>query len=131
MTDVTAIDVRLTTLEKTVPEGLRRIEDLILREIHDLKTEQIRDIKNAIERVESDTKNGLSRIEDGLKEEITRIADDQRRLWEHVGKLELKASERTGGSKTLDRLWSVMSVLIGGAVAIGGSWLSASHVPHP
>ncbi len=111
-----SLDGRVTALEKTVPDGLRRIEDLIQKEIHDLKTEQIRDIKNSVDRIETDTRAGLSRVENGLKKDIDRVSDDQRRLWEHVGKLELNDGQRTGGSKAIDRLWNFVSVAVGALI---------------
>jgi hypothetical protein len=129
--DIAALDSRVTALERTVPDGLKRIEDLIRQEIHDLKREQIGDIKIAITRVETDTKSTLDRIERTLEKEIERIADDQRRLWEAVAVLQASNSQRTGGSKTLDRVWNIVGIMFGAAAAIGGSYLSAGRSPHP
>ena len=127
---IAAIDGRVTALEKTVPDGLRRIEDLIRNEIHDLKVEQLSDIKKAIERIENDTKTAIDRVDADAKAAITRIADDQRRVWDHIGKLELREGRRTGGTRAFERMWNFVAAIMGGAIAIAGSWLS-SRPPHP
>ena len=117
---LSALDNRLTKLENDIPSALQRIEDLIRREIQDLKVEQIRDIKSDITRVERD-----------LKEEAKRLADDQRRLWEATRALEGRENQRTGGGKALGSIGHVLSAGIGGLIALVGNWLSSGHTPHP
>jgi hypothetical protein len=108
MTDpVAALDNRVTRLENQIMEGFKEIKSLLTREIDDLKKEQLRDLRGALDR----------------------LADDQRRLWEAVGKLQNRASERTGGSKAIDRLWSIVAMIIGGALTFAGSWLSMGGKP--
>jgi len=108
MTDIPALETRVTRIEDQIAAGFSRIESLLRSEINDLKTEQITD----------------------LREANKRLADDQRRLWEHVGQIELRDGQRTGSSRAFERMWNFGAALIGGGIAIAGSWLS-SRVPPP
>jgi hypothetical protein len=126
---IATLDGRVTALEKVIPEGLRRIEDLIRGEIHDLKTENLSDIKKSIDRIEADGKAAIERVDKDAKTAVERLADDQRRVWEHIGKLELRDGQRTGNSRAFERVWMFASALIGGCIATAGQWLSSR--PHP
>lgn len=128
--EIVALDGRVTILETTIPAALLRIENLIRQEIHDLKTEQLGDIKVSIDRVERDTKITLDRIERDIKKEVDRIADDQRRLWEHVGKLELRESQRYGGDRKLGAVWNFVWAVISSLVTFLAAWLSFGRPPH-
>jgi len=103
---IVALDNRVTRLEAQISTGFERLENLLRTEITDLKSEQIKD----------------------LREGNSRLADDQRRLWEHIGRLELGNGEqsgvRKGTSKAMDRAWNAFSLMIGGVLALVGSWLS-------
>ena len=105
MSELAAVESRVAHLEGSIggiQQALARIEGLIRTEVNDLKNEQIAQAFKAIER----------------------IADDQRRLWDNVGKLELRDGQRTGGSKAMDRVWSAVAMMIGAAITFAGSWLS-------
>jgi predicted nucleic acid-binding Zn-ribbon protein len=117
---VSALEGRVTHLETALTQSLARIEGLIRQEIQDLKTEQLSDIKKTIERVERD-----------LKTEFSRLATDQGRLWDRITDLEKRDNLRTGSSRAIDRMWNFFSALLGGAIAISGSWLSSGKPPHP
>jgi hypothetical protein len=102
MSEVVALENRVTRLETQISAGFERIEKMLRAEINDLKTEQIND----------------------LREANKRLADDQRRAWEAIESLRRREEQRTGGSKAFDRIWNIVSALIGGALALCGSWLS-------
>lgn len=119
---VHALAERITSLEGDFRESLRQLQDLILREIKDLKNEQLADMKAAMARIERD-----------LKDEHTRLADDQRRLWERLNDLERRENQRIGAAKSRGSAWHIFSAMIGGLITVTGTaivnWLSRGAPP--
>ena len=111
MSEVAALDARVTRMEAQIDAGFKRIEDLLRQEINDLKKEQIED----------------------LKKENTRLADDQRRLWDHVSSLELRENARIGEHKGTHRVisavWALLVAAGGGAVGWLATWLTSGNTP--
>jgi len=102
MTEILALDQRVTRMENQIASGFDRIERLLRSEIDDLKKEQIND----------------------LREALRRLADDQRRAWEAIEMLRRREDQKIGSSRTLENLWRAMSAVIGGILALGGNWLA-------
>lgn len=75
--------------------SVARLEDLIVREIQELKAEQIADLKRQNER----------------------LADDQRRAWEAIRMLENKGNQYYGGVKVIHAVIATVSGLVGAALA--------------
>lgn len=107
MSDVVALENRVTRLETQISQGFDRLEGLLRNEISDLKNEQLSD----------------------LREQNRRLADDQRRIWEAVRSVETRENRRDGGSNVLSAIWHALSGVAGGAVALGASWFSSGHPP--
>jgi hypothetical protein len=113
---IPALEVRLGVVEDALSHGLKRIEDLIRREISDLKAEQLKDIKASIDRVEKD-----------LKGEHQRLADDQRRLWDAVRALELSSGKLHGGSIVLRSVAHSVTGIVAGAIGALLTWLLSNR----
>lgn len=110
MSEVAALEGRVTRLETQISDGFERIENLLRTEINDLKTEQITDLRDANKR----------------------LADDQRRLWERLGDLERRENQRVGGHKALWDLGHLLSVVFGGLVTWLATWVASGKTPpHP
>ena len=77
-------------------ESVARLDDLIRREIQELKSEQIADLKRQNER----------------------LADDQRRAWEAIRNLENSQNQAFGGVKAIHGVIGTVSGLIGAVMAI-------------
>ncbi len=110
MSDVAALDARVTRLEAAITAGFERLERLLRTEISDLKTEQITD----------------------LREANKRLADDQRRLWEALRDLERRESQRVGGRRVLSSIGHFLSAGVGALLTWIATWLSSGRPPsHP
>ena len=119
MTEIAALDARVTRLENQINSGFERIEQMLRQEIGDLKKEQISDLRELI----------LSLVGD-LREAHTRIADDQRRLWDRVVDLEKRETMRTGGHRMLSSIGHFLSAAVGGLMTWAVTWLSGSPPAH-
>ena len=112
MTEVAALEQRVTRMEDQITTGFNEIKGLLRQEINDLKTEQIND----------------------LRESYSRLADDPRRLWDRVTEKERREIKRTGESTGQHRLLSgfshFLSVGLGGAITWLATWLSGGPPPH-
>lgn len=109
MSEVDALESRVSRLESQITDGFQRIESLLRAEISDLKTEQIND----------------------LREANKRLGDDQRRLWERVNDVERRENIRMGGDRKLGSISHFLSAAIGALIGAFTSWLSAGRGPHP
>lgn len=81
---------------------------MLRRSITDLKTEQITD----------------------LREANKRLGEEVRRAWEAIERLRARDEQRAGGNRALERVWNVISGLVGAAAALVGWWLTAGRA-HP
>lgn len=78
-------------------DSVARLEDLIVREIQELKAEQIADLKRQNER----------------------LADDQRRAWEAIRSLELERSSDHGRGRVISGLVTgLISIISSSSVAV-------------
>jgi len=109
MTEVAALEGRVTRLETQISEGFNRIENMLQREISDLKTDQISDLKKANER----------------------IADDQRRAWDAIESLRRREDQRFGGERKLGSISHFLAGGFGAAITWVGTWLASGRAPHP
>jgi hypothetical protein len=109
MNDVTALEGRVTRLESAISDGFRRVEELLTREITDLKNEQINDLRKAQER----------------------LADDQREMWKALRLQESFTHQRQGSSKTIGGISNFLSAGLGGLIAAIAAYLSSGGKPHP
>lgn len=110
MSELAALEGRVTRIENQITAGFERVENLLRSEINDLKTEQIKD----------------------LREANARLGDDQRRLWDVVTGLLARENQRTGGERRLNSLWNIVSAVIGGSIGVIGTWLAkGGGTPHP
>lgn len=110
MTEVAALEDRVTRLEGQILEGFKRIEDMLRSEIKDLKDEQIKD----------------------LREGNKRLADDQRRAWEAIESLRRHEDQRYGAERTKGAIWYFFCAAIGSIVTAIIAWLSKGGTPpHP
>lgn len=111
MSEVAALDARVTRLEGQITDGFDRIEKLLRLEITELKTEQIKELRDA----------------------NTRIADDQRRLWERLGDFERRenrrAGDQSGQHRVLGAIGHFLSAAAGGVITWVATWLSAGPPP--
>jgi hypothetical protein len=102
---VAGLDDRVSHVNTRITEGFDHLNNLLQREITELKDEQISDLKKANER----------------------LADDQRRLWDLVLTNEAR---RAGSRETLFSAGHVLMVILGGLITVFASW--ALGVPiHP
>ncbi len=85
---------RVTRIEQHIDAGFKRLEDLVLREIADLKTDQIARLDKALDR----------------------LGDDQRRLWESCGKLADRMNRYGGGVSALHYAALALGPLVGAAI---------------
>lgn len=108
MTEVAALETRVTRMENQISAGFERIEGLLRNEIDDLKREQLSDLRDA----------------------NRRLGDDQRRLWEGLRTLEARENQRFGGDKKLGAISHLFSIILGGLIATVASWFSGGG-PHP
>ncbi len=112
MTEVAALDARVTRLEDQITTGFNEIKGLLRQEISDLKGEQINELRKANER----------------------LADDQRRLWDRVTEMERRevrrAGEGTGQHRVLGGIGHFLSAGLGGAITLLATWLSGGTPPH-
>jgi hypothetical protein len=120
MTEVAALDNRVTALEAALTQSLARIETLIRQEIQDLKSDQLTEIKRSLDRIERDATKTTDRL-----------ADDQRRLWEAVRTLERRENLRTGTGKAMGSIGHFFSAGLGGLISAVATWLSLGRSPHP
>lgn len=111
MSELAAIENRVTRLENVFADGLARIEALIRGEITDLKNEQIAD----------------------LREANRRLADDQRRLWEALRIVENRESQRTGSDRTSGKAFTTAMMFLSASLAGFISWAATmlGVKPHP
>ncbi len=111
MSEVAALDNRVTRLEQQITSGFNRLEGLLRQEITELKTEQINDLKKNNER----------------------LADDQRRLWERLGEMERRENRRVGDStgqyRVITAIGHFISAALGAAVTWLATWFSGG-TPH-
>lgn len=111
MTEVAALEARVTRLEDQISTGFDRIEMLLRQEISDLKKEQIDDLKKANER----------------------LADDQRRMWDRVVDMERRENRRVGDHSGERRAWSAvghfMSAAAGATITWLFTWMSGGKPP--
>ena len=111
MTEVTALDNRVTRLENQITIGFQEIKDLLRQEINDLKAEQINELRKANDR----------------------LADGQRRLWEKVFEMERRevrrAGEHGGSNKVLGAIGHFLSAAAGGVITWLATWLSSGSPP--
>lgn len=105
MSELDALEGRVTRLEDQIAAGFLRIEGLLRTEITDLKNEQIQELRKANERV----------------------TEEQRRMWEHVGALELRETRRSGGERKLASIGHLVSGGIGALLSAIITWLSTGH----
>lgn len=112
MTEVAALDARVTRLEDQITSGFERIENLLRQEISDLKTEQISE----------------------LRKDKDRIADDQRRLWDRLVEMERRenrrAGDHTGQHRVLGGIGHFLSAGLGGLITWLATWFSGNPPPH-
>jgi hypothetical protein len=112
MTEVAAVDARVTRLEEQINAGFADIKSLLRQEISDLKTDQIND----------------------LRKQNDRLADDQRRLWDRVVDVERRETQRTGDDQGKNRVLSAighfLSAAAGGFITWLATWLSNTPPPH-
>lgn len=112
MTEVAALDARVTRLEDQITTGFNRIESLLRQEINDLKTEQIND----------------------LRKQNERLADDQRRLWDRLGDMERRETSRTsdqrGQHRVIGGIGHFLSAICGGAITWLATLFSGGTPPH-
>lgn len=111
MSELAAIENRVTRLENVFSDGLARIEALIRGEITDLKNEQIAD----------------------LREANRRLADDQRRLWEALRIVENRESQRTGSDRTTGKAFTALMMLLTAGLTGFITWMTTllGVKPHP
>lgn len=111
MTEVAALDHRVTRLEGDIKAGFERLENLLRQEIADLKSEQITELRKANDR----------------------LADDQRRLWERLVDMERRENRRAGESggsgRVLSALGHFLSATVGGLIAWMATWLTGGAPP--
>ncbi len=111
MTEVAALDNRVTRLENQITVGFQEIKDLLRQEINDLKAEQINELRKANDR----------------------LADDQRRLWEKVFDMERRENRRAGEyggqHKVLGAIGHFLSAAAGGVITWLATWLSSGPPP--
>lgn len=108
MTEVAALETRVTRLENQISAGFERIEELLRSEISDLKTEQLTDLRKTNDR----------------------LADDQRRAWEAIRTLEQREAQRYGGDRKVGSWAHFVSGGIGGVITAAVTWFS-TRPPHP
>jgi hypothetical protein len=113
MTEVAALDARVTRMEIQISSGFDRIEELLRQEINDLKTDQISDLRKINER----------------------LADDQRRLWDRLVEMERRenrrAGDHSGQSRVLGGIGHFLSAAAGGVITWLATWLSGGPPHHP
>lgn len=113
MTELAALDQRVTRLEGQISSGFDRIESLLRQEITDLKTEQIKD----------------------LRENNSRLADDQRRLWDRITAMESRENQRVGEHggqhRVLGAVWAFVCAACGGIITLFGTWFMGGNSPPP
>lgn len=111
MSELAALENRVTRLENVFSDGLARIESLIRGEITDLKNEQIAD----------------------LREANRRLADDQRRLWEALRIVENRENQRTGSDRTTGKAFMSLMMLLSAGLASFITWVTTllGVKPHP
>jgi regulator of replication initiation timing len=102
MSEVAALDQRVSRLESQIVDGIDRIEKLLRQEINDLKTEQIKD----------------------LREQNTRLADDQRRLWDRLTEVERRENRRAGVEGHSSRLMGGLGHFLTALAASGLTWIA-------
>ena len=102
MSEVAALDARVTRMEQQISSGFDRLEGLLRQEITELKTEQINDLKKHLER----------------------LADDQRRAWDRIVEMERRenrrAGDHSGQHRVLGAIGHFVSAACGGAI----TWLA-------
>jgi len=112
MTEVAALDARVTRMEQQITSGFNRLEGLLRQEITELKTEQINDLKKTNER----------------------LADDQRRLWDRVVEMERRENRRAGDStgqyRVIGAIGHFVSAALGAAITYLATWFSGGSPPH-
>lgn len=112
MTEVAALDARVTRLEGQITDGFDRIEGLLRQEINDLKAEQISELRKANDR----------------------LADDQRRLWDRLIDVERREHGRdetsSGQSRILGGVGHFLSAIAGGAIAWLATLFTGGTPPH-
>jgi hypothetical protein len=112
MTEVAALDARVTRMELQISSGFDRLEGLLRQEITELKTEQISE----------------------LRKDKDRIADDQRRLWDRLVAMELRENQRvgdhTGQHRVLGGIGHFLSAACGGAITWLVTWFAGGTPPH-
>jgi hypothetical protein len=110
MSEVVALESRVTRLENQITAGFEKIEGLLRSEISDLKSEQITD----------------------LREANKRLADDQRRLWERLSDLERRENMRIGSHRQISAIAHFVSAALGGLLTWALTWMTSGRVPpHP
>jgi hypothetical protein len=102
MSEVAALESRVTRLEDQIVDGIERIEKLLRQEINDLKTEQIKD----------------------LREQNTRLADDQRRIWDKITQAEAREYTRSGEQGHSKRIMGGLGHFLTALCAAGLTWLA-------
>lgn len=108
MSEVAALDARMTRLEDQVTAGFNRIETLMRQEINDLKIEQINQ----------------------LRKEQERLGDDQRRLWDRLVAIELRESQRVARDRTLGSIGHFLSGALGALITWAATWFSGAPPHH-
>lgn len=112
MSEVAALDARVTRMEEQISSGFNRLEGLLRQEITELKNEQINDLKKSNER----------------------LADDQRRLWDRVVEMERRENRRAGDSSGQNRVFGAighfLSAACGGAITWLATWLVGGKPLH-
>lgn len=112
MSEVAALDTRVTRLEDQITDGFARIEGLLRQEINDLKAEQISELRKANER----------------------LADDQRRLWDRLIEVERREHGRdgtsSGQSRILGGIGHFLSAVAGGVITWIATFFSGGTPPH-
>ena len=88
-------EAQVTQQLEHLTASIDRLEQLIMREIQDLKSEQIADLRRHIER----------------------LADDQRRAWEAIRTIENSTYQYYGGVKALHATIAIISGMLGAGIA--------------
>jgi hypothetical protein len=102
MSEVAALDARVTRVETQITDGFDRLERLFRQEINDLKTEQIKD----------------------LREWNNRLADDQRRVWDKLNAMEGREYTRSGEQGHSHRIMSGVGHFVTALAASSLTWIA-------
>jgi ferric-dicitrate binding protein FerR (iron transport regulator) len=102
MSEVHALENRVTRLEDQITDGFLRIENLLRQEINDLKDEQLSD----------------------LRKQNERLSDDQRRLWDRLTEIERRENRRAGETGHANRILGGLGHFLTALTAAGLTWLA-------